>query len=100
MELAYGAERFQIRTGSVRYWVVLEDLKRNHYRDNILPFDGEASLICGRLQAGRERIGRPISMQDAMIAAICIANGATLATRNAADFAGLDLKVVNPFEPG
>lgn len=35
---------------------------------------------------------------DAMIAAICITHGATLATRNAKDFEGLDLKLVNPFE--
>jgi predicted nucleic acid-binding protein len=33
-----------------------------------------------------------------MIAAICIINGAMLATRNVRDFDGLDLKLVNPFE--
>jgi predicted nucleic acid-binding protein len=35
-----------------------------------------------------------------MIAAICLANGARLATRNTRDFEGLDLKLVNPFEDG
>ncbi len=35
-----------------------------------------------------------------MIAAICIAQSATLATRNVRDFDGLDLKLVNPFEAG
>ncbi len=38
--------------------------------------------------------------KDAMIAAICLANGATLATRNTKDFEGLDLKLINPFESG
>ena len=38
--------------------------------------------------------------KDAMIAAICLRNGATLATRNTKDFEGLDLKLVNPFEDG
>lgn len=36
--------------------------------------------------------------KDAMIAAICLSHGATLATRNVKDFEGLDLKLVNPFE--
>ena len=37
---------------------------------------------------GREKQGRPISMADAQIAAICLAHSATLATRNTGDFAG------------
>jgi predicted nucleic acid-binding protein len=41
-----------------------------------------------------------MSVQDAMIAAICLENGATLATRNTKDFEGLDLRLVNPFEDG
>ena len=35
---------------------------------------------------------------DALIAAICLVHGATLATRNVRDFDGLGLKLVNPFE--
>ncbi len=38
--------------------------------------------------------------KDAMIAAICLTHGATLATRNTKDFEGLDLKLINPFEDG
>jgi predicted nucleic acid-binding protein len=44
--------------------------------------------------------GRPIETKDAMIAAICTAHGAKLATRNVRDFDGLDLALVNPFEAG
>ncbi len=55
-------------------------------------------VLSGRLRAKRESIGRPISVQDAMIAAICLSHDATLATRNTKDFEGLDLKLVNPFE--
>ena len=44
-------------------------------------------------------IGRPIGPVDAMIAATCLVHDATLATRNTRDFEGLDLKLVNPFEP-
>lgn len=36
--------------------------------------------------------------KDAMIAAVCLAHGATLATLNTKDFEGLDLRLINPFE--
>lgn len=35
-----------------------------------------------------------------MIAAICASRGATLATRNTRDFAGLGLPLVDPWEAG
>lgn len=64
----------------------------------MLPLTREAAIYCGKPRAQRESIGRPISVQDAMIAAICIFHGAALATRNVKDFEGLDLRLVNPFE--
>lgn len=48
--------------------------------------------------AHRTRIGRPISVEDAQIAAIALATGLTLATRNTRDFEAIhDLVVVNPW---
>jgi predicted nucleic acid-binding protein len=70
-----------------------------HFAPEILVFDAESARVFGRIGAHRRSIGRPIHTIDAMIAAICIANGATLATRNVADFADLDLKLINPFQP-
>jgi predicted nucleic acid-binding protein len=100
MELAYGAERVFIRDGSERYLHILERLVSDRFRNRILAFDDAASLQTGKLRAKRDAMGRPISVQDAMIAAICLVHGATLATRNVRDFEGLDLKLVNPFEAG
>jgi predicted nucleic acid-binding protein len=68
------------------------------FRNRILDFDADAPVIAGTLRARRESTGRPFSIVDSMIAAICLINGATLATRNVRDFDGLDLKLVNPFE--
>jgi predicted nucleic acid-binding protein len=100
MELSYGAERYATRTRSDRYLKILRELVSNRFRNRILQFDGIAPSLAGTLRARRDSIGRPISVQDAMIAAICIVHDATLATRNVRDFDGLDLKLVNPFEAG
>jgi predicted nucleic acid-binding protein len=97
MEQSYGAERFWLRTRSRRYLETFDRLL-DTYGGRILAFDRHAAIETGRLRARREAIGRPISVQDAMIAAICLAHGAALATRNTKDFEGLDLKLVNPFE--
>lgn len=99
MELAFGAERYFRRTGSDRYRRVFGRLS-DQFRGRILDFDGHAPTVAGKLRAIRENSGRTMSVQDAMIAAICLVHGATLATRNVRDFDGLDLGLVNPFEAG
>ncbi len=97
MELAFGAERYLARSGSDRYLRILAGLEEQ-FRGRILDFDGTAPAQTGRIRATREASGHIISVQDAMIAAICIVHGAKLATRNVRDFDGLDLGLVNPFE--
>ncbi|RJG42908.1 MULTISPECIES: type II toxin-antitoxin system VapC family toxin [unclassified Mesorhizobium] len=100
MEQAYGAEKFLNRTGSDRYIRVLDHVVSQQFAGRIIEFSGSVPRLTGKLRAVREKSGRPISLPDAMIAAICLAHDATLATRNVRDFDGLDLKLVNPFEAG
>jgi predicted nucleic acid-binding protein len=96
-ELSYGASRTLLRDKSMRYLQALEGLIQG-YQNRILPCDLSSAMKFGEVVAMRERAGRPMGPMDAMIAAICIVHGATLATRNVRDFDGLDLKLVNPFE--
>lgn len=68
------------------------------FADRCLPFDEAAAVRYGELVAARAAFGRPISVEDAQIAAIALNGGLTLATRNGADFAGIDgLTIVAPF---
>lgn len=98
MEMAFGAQRILLRSGSRRYFVALETLTKRRFSGRVLEFENAAAERAGIVRAMRESVGRPISIQDAMIAAICLVHGAALATRNLRDFDGLDLKLVNPFE--
>lgn len=69
--------------------VVLEQ-----YAENILAFDADAAQVWGRL-----RVPSPEHELDKQIAAIALVNDLTVVTRNAADFEGTGVKLVNPFVP-
>ncbi|WP_068402195.1 type II toxin-antitoxin system VapC family toxin [Kribbia dieselivorans] len=65
-----------------------------------LPFTPEcADAYAVILTKGRQS-GRPISTMDALIAAIALVSGSTLATRNIADFDGSGLDLVDPWALG
>ncbi len=66
--------------------------------DKILPFDGFSAYLCAELHEKACALGRPATIEDLMIAAICQRNEATLCTRNTKDFDYLGLDCVNPFE--
>ena len=70
------------------------------FPDRILTFDSSAADLYGVIRASRERAGRPISVEDAMIAATARAYGVALATRNEHDFVGCGVHVINPWSPG
>jgi hypothetical protein len=97
-ELWYGVERLESggRKEALRHLVTR--LEQEAYRDRILAFDSVAAAIFGHITAARERAGRRMDALDATIAAIALANGATLATRDVSDFSGIGLSIINPFE--
>jgi len=71
---------------------------KEEFRDACLPFDEAAAVEYARIVAIRHRAGRPISVEDAQIAAIARSSGLVLATRNTQDFEGIDsLQLVNPW---
>jgi predicted nucleic acid-binding protein len=63
-----------------------------------LVFGGQAVGHYAMVRAQRQLAGRPIDTADAQIAAIALAAGLKLATRNTKDFEGIEkLTVVNPW---
>ena len=69
------------------------------YGDRILGLDTPAGRHYGDVVSKRRSIGRPITTEDAMIAAICLTHALPLATRNCKDFDDLNLKLINPWTP-
>jgi toxin FitB len=67
------------------------------FAGRVLPFSSDAAAPYARIAVERKRAGRPISHFDAQIAAIAVANGATVATRNIDDFDGCGIRVDNPW---
>ena len=62
-------------------------------------FDAAAAKNYAVIVAARTRQGQPISTEDAKIAAIALAAGLTVATRNTRDFENIDgLNLINPWQ--
>jgi predicted nucleic acid-binding protein len=63
----------------------------------VLALDDNAARLAGEFRALRERRGLASSPSDMMIAGVAMAHGASLATRNVADFSDLPISVVDPW---
>ena len=70
----------------------------SEYEDRILPLDRTAAEWAAHFRAHARRSGRVLDLGDAIIAGTAKAHGLSLATRNIADFDGLDVDVTNPWE--
>jgi toxin FitB len=96
-ELMYGVARLPEGRRKPELLVKVGALIAEDFKDRVLPFDQLAAVDYANIVASRERAGRPISMADAQIAAICRNWSADLATRNVADFMDIGVRVVDPW---
>ena len=64
----------------------------------VAAFDEPEALAWGELTAAALAQGRNVYVRDSLIAATARAHNWTVATRNVSDFAGLGVKVFNPFD--
>ena len=76
----------------------VEGMLRDDFRERILPFDSPAAKAYATIAAAQRAAGRPISPFDCQIAAIARTRGATIATRNAEDFEGCGIEIIDPWK--
>ncbi|WP_321790441.1 type II toxin-antitoxin system VapC family toxin [Burkholderia pyrrocinia] len=67
------------------------------FRGRILPFDDAASNAYASIRARARATGRAIAPVDGFIAATAEANGLIVATRDAAPFEAVGLRVIDPW---
>lgn len=97
-EILVGIERLpngRRKDGLARAFV---EILSARFPGQVLDFDYPAAIKYASLAVRRERIGRRTEVPDAQIAAICLAHGAALATRNGKDFEETGVKLINPWD--
>ena len=68
------------------------------FAGQILPFDTVATSSYASILVTRRRIGRPISTEDLMIAAIALSRNLSIVTRNVYDFDYCGVEVIDPWD--
>jgi predicted nucleic acid-binding protein len=68
------------------------------FTEQVLIYDDRAARTYARLHESRRGLGRPLGVEDGMIAAICLTRHSKLATRNVRNFENLGLELINPWE--
>lgn len=97
-ELLYGVGRLSPGRRRSALLEAVNALLGEDLQGRVLPFDSAAAEHYAEVVADRERLGRPIGMADAQIAAVCHARGTVLATRNIKDFTDTGVDLVDPWQ--
>jgi predicted nucleic acid-binding protein len=87
--LPEGRRRAELATAAQAMF--LED-----FAGRVLPFDTLAAQDYADMYVARRRTGRPAAALDLMIGAIARVNGASVVTRNVADFESCGVPIINP----
>ncbi|HLM87307.1 MAG TPA: type II toxin-antitoxin system VapC family toxin [Solirubrobacteraceae bacterium] len=99
-ELLYGVSRLPAGRRRKLLGEAVRGLIEQDLGGRVEPFDASSAAHYAALVSEREAAGRPISVPDAQIAAICRKLGATLATRNTDDFQAVGIDLIDPWQQG
>ncbi len=96
-ELRYGVEILPAGERRTRLLDEVEGMLSEDFAGRILPFDSAAAHAYAVIAAARRAAGRPINHADCQIAAIARCRGASVATRDVADFEGSGIDLIDPW---
>lgn len=95
-EIGYGIERLADGRRKDLLRAAAEEMF-TAFSEQVLAFDAPAAAHYAVVVSQRDRSGAPIDGFDALIASICRANDAALATRNVKDFENTGIDVIDPW---
>jgi toxin FitB len=99
-ELLYGVARLPDGHRKTELTAAVHGLLSEDFQGRVLSFDEFAARRYADIVTARERLGKPIRMADAQIAAICRTIDARLATRNTDDIGDAGIALINPWKLG
>lgn len=96
-ELLAGVEKWPPGETRASMQIQVSGILEGDFPTKILPFDLGAALAYAQIAGPRLRSERAIRTMDFQIAAIARVYGATIATRNVADFADCGVELIDPW---
>ena len=96
-ELRHGVAILPMGTRRNAFATALEGMLEEDFRDRVLPFAREAARAYAAIATECRAAGRPISQFDCQNAAIALAQGASVATRNTGDYEGCGVELIDPW---
>ena len=96
-EILYGVRLLPDGKRRRALWEAALAIFNEDFAERVLSFDNDAADAYADIGASRRAAGKPISQFDAMIAAMARSRGSGVATRNAKDFEGCGIDVVDPW---
>jgi len=99
-EILYGIRKLPQGARRSRLERAASALFEQSFAGRILPFDSSTAPAYAQLRTTREQSGRPITTEDAMIAAIARTHTLTIVTRDKAGFADCGIEIIDPWTSG
>ena len=96
-ELVRGVAALPLGRRKLEWTASVMDVVLQDFAHFVLPFDRLAAYEWGHLVVPEQLRGRTLSFADSQIAAVCLAQGASVATRNTKDFEGLGIDLIDPW---
>ena len=97
-ELLLGIEILPVGKRREGLGAALSELVTSLFGDRVLSFDRPAAMAYAPLVGRARAAGTSISLADGQIAAIALAHGFTVATRDTAPFVAAGVPVINPWQ--
>jgi hypothetical protein len=96
-EKRYGAARLSAGRNRKEREAQIDHIFTVRFAGSVLPFDTRAAQVFPNVILSMQKQGRSYSFPDAQIAAIALARGAAIATRNVVRFEHTGVKIINPW---